>query len=177
MVGVQQAAYVPMSRGHSYRWRVGRRQALKHNLTFPPHLELHCYASQREISPHQWIAAPNLFKGKLLTVPCISPLPLLNQAAGLAVFHAVGKARGGTLRSLWPIYNSLRSSDILRRWSLVWEGSIPSQTATGHRNCLSVKLWVCLDRRQKNRALVHEFSVLYGCFQFQQKLIKKNWLA
>lgn len=118
MVGVQQAAYVPMSRGHSYRWRVGRRQALKHNLTFPPHLELHCYESQREISPHQWIAAPNLFKGKLLTVLCISPLPLLNQAAGLAVFHAVGKARGGSLRSLWPIYSSLRNSDIFKEVGL-----------------------------------------------------------
>lgn len=67
MVGVQQATYVPMSRGHYYRWRVGRRQALKHNLTFPPHLTLHCYISQREISPKRWIAAQNLFKGKLLT--------------------------------------------------------------------------------------------------------------
>lgn len=72
MVGVQQATYVPMSRGHYYRWRVGRRPALKHNLTFPPHLAAHCYVLQREISPKQWIAAQNLFKGKLLRVPCIS---------------------------------------------------------------------------------------------------------
>lgn len=80
MVGVQQATYVPMSRGHYYRWRVGRRPALKHNLTFPPHLAAHCYVSQREISPKQWIAAQNLFKGKLLRVPRISPHTLLNQA-------------------------------------------------------------------------------------------------
>lgn len=80
MVCVQQATYVPMSRGHYYRWRVGRRPALKHNLTFPPHLAPHCYASQREISPKRWIAAQNLFKGKLLRVPRISPHTLLNQA-------------------------------------------------------------------------------------------------
>lgn len=80
MVCVQQATYVPMSRGHYYRWRVGRRPALKHNLTFPPHLAPHCYVSQREISPKRWIAAQNLFKGKLLRVPRISPHTLLNQA-------------------------------------------------------------------------------------------------
>lgn len=53
MAAVQQAAYVAMSTGHSYRWRVGRRSPLKHNLTFPPHLELYCYESQREIILHQ----------------------------------------------------------------------------------------------------------------------------
>lgn len=53
MAAVQQAAYVAMSIGHSYRWRVGRRSPLKHNLTFPPHLELYCYESQRQIILHQ----------------------------------------------------------------------------------------------------------------------------
>lgn len=53
MAAVQQAAYVAMNTGHSYRWRVGRRSPLKHNLTFPPHLELYCYESQREIILHQ----------------------------------------------------------------------------------------------------------------------------
>lgn len=56
MAAVQQAAYVAMSTGHSYRWRVGRRSPLKHNLTFPPHLGLYCYESQREIILHQWMA-------------------------------------------------------------------------------------------------------------------------
>lgn len=56
MAAVQQAAYVAMSTGHSYRWRVGRRSPLKHNLTFPPHLKLYCYESQREIILHQWMA-------------------------------------------------------------------------------------------------------------------------
>lgn len=60
MVGVQQAAYVPISTGYYYRWRVGRRLALKHNLTFPPHLVLHCYIPQSEISPTRWIALENL---------------------------------------------------------------------------------------------------------------------
>lgn len=82
MVSEQQAAYVPISNWHQHRWRVGRRLALKHNLTFPSHLVLHCYSSHRKISRGKWIALGNLLKNQLLTLQCRFSF-LLNQSATL----------------------------------------------------------------------------------------------
>lgn len=67
---------------HQHRWRVGRRLALKHNLTFPSHLVLHCYSSHRKISREKWIALGNLLKNQLLTLQCSFRF-LLNQSATL----------------------------------------------------------------------------------------------
>lgn len=138
MVCVQQATYVPMSWGHYYRWRVGRRPALKHNLTFPPHLAPHCYVSQREISPKRWIAAQNLFKGKLLRVPRISPHTLLNQARRKGhISHGGLGQRRAVLFTMTDIQLSCSPWEILCHF---WGGgdgymswlNMPQQTATGH---------------------------------------------
>lgn len=67
---------------HQHRWRVGRRLALKHNLTFPSHLVLHCYNSHRKISREKWIALGNLLRNRLLTLHCSFRF-LLNQSATL----------------------------------------------------------------------------------------------
>lgn len=73
MAAVQQAAYVAMSTGHSYRWRVGRRSSLKHNLTFPPYYIVTIQKRDYPASVNGW--AKISFKGKLLTTPGIfSPI-------------------------------------------------------------------------------------------------------
>lgn len=133
MAAVQQAAYVAMSRGHSYRWRVGRRSPLKHNLTFPPHLELYCYESQREIILHHRMAVLKIsIKGKLLTSPGIPSRAALNQAV---LFDLAGCDRGGllVLTDACPARSPRnRSMTSWRRWGSVVECRIAAHAATDH---------------------------------------------